>query len=63
MNVLLGPIVYIMNEPESFFCFQKLLDLVPTYIKPDLSGPLKGCALIDKIIERVDPKLFAKLKS
>ena len=62
MNVLLGPIIYIMDEVDAFYCFQKFLDLIPSYLLEKVDGVFVGCRLIDQIIEKIDTNLHQSLK-
>jgi len=39
MNVLLAPLLYVMNEMDAFYCFKRMIVyIIPTYVKksPDV---------------------------
>ncbi|KAF2682791.1 TBC-domain-containing protein [Lentithecium fluviatile CBS 122367] len=63
MNVLCGPFLYAArSEAEAFTGFEKLITQeCPGYVRGSMDGVHKGMALVDRVLEVVDPKLFAHL--
>ncbi|KAF2035764.1 cell division control protein 16 [Setomelanomma holmii] len=63
MNVLCGPFLYASrSEVEAFTGFEALITReCPGYVRGSMEGVHKGLALVDHVLEVVDPKLFAHL--
>ncbi|CAO2656915.1 Nn.00g057180.m01.CDS01 [Neocucurbitaria sp. VM-36] len=63
MNVLCGPFLYASrSEVEAFTGFEKLITQeCPGYVRGSMDGVHKGLALVDRVLEVVDPKLFGHL--
>jgi cell cycle arrest protein BUB2 len=63
MNVLCGPFLYAArSEAEAFTGFEKLITQeCPGYVRGSMDGVHKGMALVDRVLEVVDPKLFVHL--
>lgn len=65
MNVLAAPFLYVArSEVEAFGAFDRFItNECPGYVRGSMDGVHKGLTLVDKILEIVDPKLFAYLAS
>ncbi|KAF2118224.1 rab-GTPase-TBC domain-containing protein [Lophiotrema nucula] len=65
MNVLSGPFLYAArSEVEAFTGFEKLItNEVPGYVRGSMEGVHKGLALVDKVLDVVDNKLYHHLMS
>ncbi|KAB2577735.1 hypothetical protein BFW01_g4424 [Lasiodiplodia theobromae] len=65
MNVLAAPFLYVArSEAEAFVAFDKFItNECPGYVRGSMEGVHKGLALVDTVLEIVDPKLFAHLAS
>jgi cell cycle arrest protein BUB2 len=65
MNVLCGPFLYAArSEVEAFTAFEKLITKeCPGYVRGSMEGVHKGLALVDRVLDVVDPKLYAHLMS
>jgi len=65
MNVLAAPFLYAArSEAEAFAAFDTLIrNECPGYITASMSGVHKGLALVDEVLNIVDPKLFGHLHS
>jgi len=51
-------LLYIMPEVDAFYCFKKIVDeLVPTYGKDQIPGPLKAFEIFKAILKQHDPYL------
>jgi cell cycle arrest protein BUB2 len=63
MNVLCGPFLYASrSEVEAFTGFEKLITQeCPGYVRGSMEGVHKGLALVDRVLEVVDPKLYGHL--
>ena len=63
MNVLCGPFLYAArSEVEAFTGFEKLITQeCPGYVRGSMEGVHKGVALVDQILNIVDPKLASHL--
>jgi cell cycle arrest protein BUB2 len=63
MNVLCGPFLYAAKgEVEAFTGFERLITQeCPGYVRGSMEGVHKGLALVDRVLEVVDPKLFEHL--
>lgn len=63
MNVLCGPFLYAArSEVEAFTGFEKLITSeCPGYVRGSMEGVHKGLALVDRVLEVVDQKLYAHL--
>lgn len=63
MNVLCGPFLYVArSEVEAFTGFENLITKeCPGYVRGAMDGVHKGVALVDRVLEAVDPKLYAYL--
>jgi cell cycle arrest protein BUB2 len=63
MNVLCGPFLYASrSEVEAFTGFEKLITSeCPGYVRGSMEGVHKGLALVDRVLEVVDQKLYAHL--
>jgi cell cycle arrest protein BUB2 len=63
MNVLCGPFLYAArSEVEAFTGFEKLITQeCPGYVRGSMEGVHKGLALVDRVLEVVDPKLYGHL--
>jgi cell cycle arrest protein BUB2 len=63
MNVLCGPFLYAAKgEVEAFTGFETLITReCPGYVRGSMEGVHKGLALVDRVLEVVDPKLYAYL--
>ncbi|KAF1912607.1 cell division control protein 16 [Ampelomyces quisqualis] len=63
MNVLCGPFLYASrSEVEAFTGFEKLITQeCPGYVRGSMEGVHKGLALVDRVLEVVDQKLYAHL--
>ncbi|CAI6332484.1 unnamed protein product [Periconia digitata] len=63
MNVLCGPFLYVArSEVEAFTGFENLITReCPGYVRGAMDGVHKGVALVDRVLEAVDPKLYAHL--
>lgn len=63
MNVLCGPFLYASrSEVEAFTGFEKLITQeCPGYVRGSMEGVHKGLALVDRVLNVVDSKLFAHL--
>ncbi|KAF2186925.1 TBC-domain-containing protein [Zopfia rhizophila CBS 207.26] len=63
MNVLAGPFLYAArSEVEAFTAFERLITHeCPGYVRGSMDGVHKGLALVDRVLEIVDPKLYAHL--
>jgi hypothetical protein len=67
MNCLCAPFLYVMSEPEAFFCFRTLISkYIPQYVKYDkaieLSGANVGCKILSSCLQQVEPELFHHLE-
>jgi len=65
MNVLAAPFLYAARgEVEAFVGFERLITReCPAYIRGSMEGVHKGLALVDEILDIVDPKLAQHLRS
>ncbi|KAL4164534.1 hypothetical protein KRP22_004400 [Phytophthora ramorum] len=64
MNVLCAPLLYVLPEPDAYHTFcQLIVRHCPHYMAPQLKGVEKGCALVDKCLETLDPVLYRHLSS
>ncbi|KAF1951819.1 cell division control protein 16 [Byssothecium circinans] len=63
MNVLCGPFLYVArSEVEAFTGFERLIaQECPGYVRGAMDGVHNGVALVDRVLEVVDPKLYAYL--
>ncbi|KAH8732990.1 cell division control protein 16 [Phaeosphaeriaceae sp. PMI808] len=63
MNVLCGPFLYASrSETQAFTGFEKLITQeLPGYVRGSMEGVHKGLALVDRVLEVVDAKLYAHL--
>jgi cell cycle arrest protein BUB2 len=63
MNVLCGPFLYASrSEVEAFTGFERLITHeCPGYVRGSMEGVHKGLALVDRVLEVVDQKLYAHL--
>ncbi|KAF2013394.1 cell division control protein-like protein [Aaosphaeria arxii CBS 175.79] len=63
MNVLCGPFLYAArSEIEAFAGFERLITVeCPGYVRGSMDGVHKGLALVDRVLEVVDPKLYSHL--
>ena len=63
MNVLCGPFLYAAKgEVEAFNGFETLITReCPGYVRGSMEGVHKGLALVDRVLEVVDPKLYSHL--
>lgn len=63
MNVLCGPFLYVAkSEVEAFTGFEKVITQeCPGYVRGSMEGVHKGLALVDRVLEVVDPKLYGHL--
>ncbi|KAF2831158.1 cell division control protein 16 [Ophiobolus disseminans] len=63
MNVLCGPFLYASrSEVEAFTGFERLItNELPGYVRGSMEGVHKGLALVDRVLEVVDQKLYAHL--
>jgi cell cycle arrest protein BUB2 len=63
MNVLCGPFLYASrSEVEAFTGFERLITQeCPGYVRGSMEGVHKGLALVDRVMEVVDPKLYQHL--
>jgi cell cycle arrest protein BUB2 len=63
MNVLCGPFLYASrSEVEAFTGFERLITQeCPGYVRGSMEGVHKGLALVDRVLEVVDQKLYAHL--
>ncbi|KAH7123890.1 cell division control protein 16 [Dendryphion nanum] len=63
MNVLCGPFLYAArSEVEAFTGFERLITVeCPGYVRGSMDGVHKGLALVDRVLQVVDPKLFTHL--
>ncbi|KAL5115290.1 CDC16 protein [Pleosporales sp. CAS-2024a] len=63
MNVLCGPFLYASrSEVEAFTGFEKLITSeCPGYVRGSMEGVHKGLALVDRVLQVVDQKLYAHL--
>lgn len=62
MNVLTAMFISAMNEPEAFWAMQEFMDRAPSYFAPHISGVLKGCELVQKVLRCVDPEIADALE-
>lgn len=65
MNVLAAPFLYAArSEAEAFAAFDKCITTeCPGYVRGSMEGVHKGLALVDRILELVDPKLSSHLQT
>ncbi|ETL49267.1 hypothetical protein L916_01228 [Phytophthora nicotianae] len=64
MNVLCAPLLYVLPEPDAYHTFcQLIVRHCPHYMAPQLKGVEKGCALVDKCLQTLDPGLYQHLSS
>ncbi|KAF2146647.1 uncharacterized protein K452DRAFT_219134 [Aplosporella prunicola CBS 121167] len=65
MNVLAAPFLYVArSEAEAFVAFDKFITTeCPGYVRGSMDGVHKGLALVDTVLEIVDPKLSFYLTS
>ncbi|KAJ4287264.1 CDC16 protein [Kalmusia sp. IMI 367209] len=63
MNVLCGPFLYAArSEVEAFTGFEKLITQeCPGYVRGSMEGVHKGLALVDRVLQVVDEKLYTHL--
>ncbi|EON64278.1 hypothetical protein W97_03509 [Coniosporium apollinis CBS 100218] len=63
MNVLAAPFLYAArSETEAFVAFERFITReVPGYVRGSMDGVHKGLALVDAVLEIVDPKLSKHL--
>ncbi|CAI5727289.1 unnamed protein product [Peronospora effusa] len=62
MNVLCAPLLYVLPEPDAYHTFcQLIVRHCPHYMAPQLKGVEKGCALVDKCLQTLDPELYQHL--
>ncbi|KAF2750799.1 cell division control protein 16 [Sporormia fimetaria CBS 119925] len=63
MNVLCGPFLYASrSEVEAFTAFEALITKeCPGYVRGSMEGVHKGLALVDRVLEVVDAKLYDHL--
>ncbi|KAI9906130.1 hypothetical protein PsorP6_014154 [Peronosclerospora sorghi] len=62
MNVLCAPLLYVLPEPDAYHTFcQLIVRHCPHYMAPQLKGVEKGCALVDKCLQTLDPDLYQHL--
>ncbi|KAF2281365.1 cell division control protein-like protein [Westerdykella ornata] len=65
MNVLCGPFLYAArSEVEAFAAFEKLITReLPGYVRGSMEGVHKGLALVDRVLQECDPRLYQHLMS
>lgn len=64
MNVLCAPLLYVLPEPDAYHTFcQLIVRHCPHYMAPQLKGVEKGCALVDKCLQTLDPDLYQHLST
>ena len=65
MNVMAAPFLYAAkSEVEAFGAFDRYItDSCPGYVRGSMEGVHKGLALVDQILDIVDPKLSSHLLS
>lgn len=64
MNVLLGPLAYVMPELESYYSFHTLLSKhIKNYVLKNLDGVHVGISLFKRCFELVDPQLHSYIAS
>ncbi|GKT23679.1 hypothetical protein ADUPG1_012497 [Aduncisulcus paluster] len=62
MNVVAAPLLFVLPEHDAFFAFVRIVTKhCPTYFMKNLEGVHAGAALVDIILETVDPELFEYL--
>ncbi len=62
MNILLGPLLYIMPELDAFYCFNVLIaECCPNYVSKNLRGVHEGCSIIERLLKELDPELYSHL--
>lgn len=63
MNVLCGPFLYAArSEIEAFTGFERLITHeLPGYVRGSMEGVHKGVALVDRVLQVVDEKLYGHL--
>ncbi|CAH0479065.1 unnamed protein product [Peronospora belbahrii] len=62
MNVLCAPLLFVLPEPDAYHTFcQLIVRHCPHYMAPQLKGVEKGCALVDKCLQTLDPDLYHHL--
>uniref|UniRef100_A0AAV1VBD8 Rab-GAP TBC domain-containing protein n=2 Tax=Peronospora matthiolae TaxID=2874970 RepID=A0AAV1VBD8_9STRA len=62
MNVLCAPLLYVLPEADAYHTFcQLIVRHCPHYMAARLQGVEKGCALVDKCLETLDPDLYQHL--
>jgi cell cycle arrest protein BUB2 len=60
MSLIASPFLFIMNEVDSFYAYKRLMTRIcPTYFTHEMVGTYAGCALVDEIIQIIDPQLHA----
>nr|OQO25017.1 hypothetical protein B0A51_07998 [Rachicladosporium sp. CCFEE 5018] len=65
MNVMAAPFMYVAkSEAEAFAGFEKFITFeCPAYVRGSMEGVHKGLALVDRLLELLDPQLSAHLLS
>lgn len=64
MNVLCAPLLYVLPEPDAYHTFcQLIVRHCPHYMAPQLKGVEKGCSLVDKCLQTLDPDLYRHLST
>lgn len=59
MNVLLGPLAYIMPELDCYYCMSSLVSVhLPAYVLKNLDGAHRGVKLVDQCLQLMDPTLY-----
>ena len=63
LNVLSAPLLYASRSEAQAYALMThlLIEHIPTYLSPTMSGVHRGLDLIDKILAQVEPKLSAYL--
>lgn len=63
MNVMCGPLLFVLNEVEAFAAFRNLCCICRGYLNPGIKGVYSGCKLVDEILDVVDPALARHLRA
>jgi cell cycle arrest protein BUB2 len=64
MNVLAAPLLFVMPEPDAFYCFRRLCtEIAPMYVRQNLEGVHAGVTLCDRTLRLIDPELAGHLEA
>jgi cell cycle arrest protein BUB2 len=64
MNVLLGPLAFVMPELDCYYCMKTLISShIPGYVLKNLDGVHRGVRVFDQCLQILDGRLYAHIIS